>query len=128
MSINEKTEKRLQEERNIWMATVRRDGRPHLVPVWFIWFNNLIYIGMQPGSVKAKNLAQNDKMALSLESGSDVVICEGTAVLMEQPYPDALLKLFNSKYGWDMINDPVHNLFYEVTPAKWLIWTSGDAE
>ncbi len=120
--MDKKTEDRLTNERNIWMATVRPDGRPHLVPVWFVWFQEKIYIGMQPGSVKANNLEKNDRIALSLEDGSDVVICEGTAVILEQPYPDELIALFHSKYGWDMIGDPVHNLFFEVNPKKWLRW------
>ena len=124
MTLSPKTENRLNEERNIWMATVRPDGRPHLVPIWFVWLNNLIYIGMEPGSVKANNLAKNPKIALSLEDGSDVVICEGTAVTLHQPYSDELLALFKSKYGWDMIGDPVHNLFFEITPNKWLGWES----
>lgn len=126
--MNEKTKSRLTTERNIWMATVRPSGRPHLVPVWFVWFEEKIYIGMQPGSVKANNLEQNDQIALSLEDGVNVVICEGTAVTLQKPYPTQLVGLFDSKYGWDMNNDAVHNLFIEVTPNKWLIWTGSDAE
>ena len=30
-----KVHHRSETEANIWFATVRADGRPHLVPVWF---------------------------------------------------------------------------------------------
>lgn len=110
------------------MATVRTNGRPHLVPVWFVWFEEQFYVGMEPSSVKARNLANNPNMSLSLEDGVRVVICEGTAVPLQQPYPPTLITLFQEKYGWDMINDPKHNHFIRMTPKKWLTWTGGDAE
>src|SRR5256885_2571611 len=28
---------RLRHEPIIWLSSVRPDGRPHLVPVWFLW-------------------------------------------------------------------------------------------
>lgn len=104
------------------MATVRPDGRPHLVPVWYVWHDEKIYIGMQPHSVKAKNLAHNPHLALSLEDGDDVVICEGTAVSIHKPYHQALINLFQTKYSWNIVTDAEHNYFIEVTPKKWLTW------
>ncbi|HIP71175.1 MAG TPA: pyridoxamine 5'-phosphate oxidase family protein, partial [Anaerolineae bacterium] len=35
---------RLGREMTIWLATVRRDGRPHLTPLWFIWLDGKIYV------------------------------------------------------------------------------------
>jgi hypothetical protein len=28
---------RLRHEPIIWLSSVRPDGRPHLVPIWFLW-------------------------------------------------------------------------------------------
>lgn len=30
-------ERRLREERIAWLTTVRADGQPQSVPVWFLW-------------------------------------------------------------------------------------------
>ena len=30
-------EERLRSNEMIWLVTVRRDGRPHSIPVWFLW-------------------------------------------------------------------------------------------
>ena len=30
-------EERLRDSRNYWLATVRPDGRPHVMPVWAVW-------------------------------------------------------------------------------------------
>lgn len=125
--MNQQTEQRLQTERNIWMATVRSDGRPHLVPVWFVWQNGRFYIGMQPASVKARNLAHNPHIALSLEDGTNVVICEGTAVVIPTPYPPAIINQFKAKYDWDISTDREYGHLIGITPAKWLTWTGIDA-
>jgi hypothetical protein len=40
MARKKNMEERLSGERNVWIATVRPDGRPRLVPVWFSWVEN----------------------------------------------------------------------------------------
>ena len=32
-----RAERRLREEQIIWLTTVRSDGQPQSVPVWFFW-------------------------------------------------------------------------------------------
>src|SRR5215213_9005621 len=31
-------EERLRESHNYWLATTRPDGRPHVFPIWGVWF------------------------------------------------------------------------------------------
>ena len=123
-----KTEQRLQTERNIWLATNRADGRPHLVPVWFVWHDGRFYIGMQANSVKARNLARNPKVSLALEDGVHVVTCEGTAVSVPPPVPKAVNQVFQAKYDWNFATDDKYTLLVQITPDKWLTWTGDDAE
>ncbi|HLE28937.1 MAG TPA: pyridoxamine 5'-phosphate oxidase family protein, partial [Anaerolineales bacterium] len=61
---------RLDSAQNVWVATVRPDGRPHLVPVWFVMDGGRWYICTAPDSVKARNLQTNSRIALALEDGS----------------------------------------------------------
>ena len=61
---------RLAKERNVWIVTVRRDGRPHMVPVWFVWFESKIYVCIEPESVKGRNILLNRNVTLALEDGS----------------------------------------------------------
>ena len=30
-------DQRLRTDQIAWLGTVRPDGRPHLVPIWFLW-------------------------------------------------------------------------------------------
>src|SRR4029434_4092759 len=52
---------RLGKERNIWIATVRRDGRPHIVPVWFACVDDRIYVCIEAQSVKGRNLRSGER-------------------------------------------------------------------
>src|SRR5881296_3878724 len=96
---------RLSKERNIWIVTVRPDGRPHMVPVWYAWQGEKIYLCTEPESVKARNLAHNYNACLALEDGSHPVICEGKARFLEKPWPEEVVAVFQRKYAWEILSE-----------------------
>ena len=59
-------EARLGRESEIWLATVRYDGRPHLVPLWFIWLDGKIYVATGANTQKFANLRGNQSVSLAL--------------------------------------------------------------
>jgi F420H(2)-dependent biliverdin reductase len=85
---------KLINEKNIWIASVRADGRPHLVPVWFTWHSGKIYLSIDPKSVKSRNVSLNPNVVLALEDGSHPVICEGLASPVLPPLPEEVIRLF----------------------------------
>lgn len=91
---------RLQQEPIIWLSTVRPDGRPHLVPVWFLWDGATILIFSKLDQ-KIRNLRSSLHVVLALEaahSGDDVVLIEGTADLcVNEPSPNT--PAYVTKYG-----------------------------
>jgi len=114
--------RRLDVDRNIWLATVRPDGRPHLTPIWFVWDGAAFYVCTQQNTVKARNLAHNAHAALSLEDGSSVVICEGQAEVFPAPWPAPICARFQTKYDWDIRVDLDYTLLLRIIPDKWLVW------
>lgn len=112
----------LDEEKNIWLATVRPDLKPHLVPVWFIWDDEIFYICIYNKSVKFLNIAQNELVSVALENGTDPVICEGFAERMDRPWPEKIVKLFKKKYDWDIRTDKEYDELIRISPQKWLLW------
>ena len=112
--------RRLAGEQNIWFASVRPDGRPHLAPVWFVFFEGRVYIGTDPRSVKSRNVQRNPHVSLALEGAAKPVICEGTARVLAPPYPEGLLAAFLQKYEWDVPSDGQYNQVVEISPSKWL--------
>lgn len=95
---------RLRDEPILWLGTVRPDGRPHLVPVWFLWDGASIYIYSQPAAQKLRNLAANDRVTLALEAanrGGDIVIIEGTAEVMDVADAPDVIPPYTTKYEQD---------------------------
>lgn len=107
---------RLDEARNVWVATVRPSGQPHLVPVWFVIDGGRWYLCTAPGSVKARNLGRNPRLALALEDGDHPYVVEGEARPVE-PSPNVVQK-FKTKYDWDITTDPVYTQVFEVAVRK----------
>ncbi|HEY6795812.1 MAG TPA: pyridoxamine 5'-phosphate oxidase family protein [Kineosporiaceae bacterium] len=70
-------EARLVASRSYWLATVRPDGRPHVVPRWGVWLDNRFWYDGAPSTRHARNLDDNPACALHLESGTEVVIVDG---------------------------------------------------
>ncbi len=119
---SEQINRRLQEEQIIWVATVRPDGAPHLVPVWFVWDVDRLYICISPISRKARNLARNPRVAVSLPDGRNVVIVEGTATPATSDERERVAALFLSKYDWNIQTDTTYTLLVKITPEKFLAW------
>jgi PPOX class probable F420-dependent enzyme len=77
-----RAERRLREERIIWLVTVRRNGMPQPLPVWFLWEGDTVLIFTRPGTQKLANLEHNPKAALHLDGdgrGGDIIVLEGEA-------------------------------------------------
>ena len=118
-------QERLSTARNIWLASVRPNGAPHLIPIWFVVHHGLIYVCTPPDSVKVRNLRRNPRIALALEDGSVPVILEGTAMLMNHTdAPEEVIPMFKRKYGWDIVLSEPHYIIIAVTPRKTLTWNS----
>ena len=62
-----------------WIATVRPDSRPHVMPVWGVWLDEVFYFSSGRQSKKIRNLATNAHCVVSVQDGTDCVIVEGEA-------------------------------------------------
>lgn len=119
-------EARLGRESVIWMSTVRRDGRPHLAPLWYVWIEGKIYISTGAATQKFTNMRDNQNVALALPDGSNVLIIEGEAHVAARELIDKLADYFFNKYEWDFrYDDTAKWQLVEVTPLKILAWGDG---
>lgn len=67
----------LQAFRSIWLSTTRPDGRPHAVPVWYIWDGRHLYLISDRNFQKSRNLAHQPWIIVHAGDGDDVIILEG---------------------------------------------------
>jgi PPOX class probable F420-dependent enzyme len=117
MTLDLQIERRLQMEQNLWLATVRSTGTPHLVPIWFVWVAGKIYLCTGADSVKVRNLAQNPHVAIALEDGSQPIVIEGRAQPIELA-PAAVVAEFQRKYDWAITTDDTYTQVIEIEPTK----------
>ncbi|ADU08825.1 MULTISPECIES: TIGR03618 family F420-dependent PPOX class oxidoreductase [Micromonospora] len=118
-------EDRLARERNVWLCTLRRDGSPHVTPVWFVYADGVWWIGCEGRSVKARNVTADPRVSLALEDGVHPVVAEGEARVHRTGFPPEVVAAFAKKYGgWD-IRQPVtpdgERVLLEVPVRRWLL-------
>lgn len=70
---------RLATERIVWLCTLRRNGSPHVTPVWFVFVRGTWWIGADRASVKLRNIENDPRVSLALEGGEAPVVAEGHA-------------------------------------------------
>ena len=74
-----KVEERLTTALHYWLATVRPDGTPHVVPRWGVWLRGRFFYDGAPTTRHARNVERHPTCALHLESGAEAVIVEGAS-------------------------------------------------
>lgn len=124
-------EPRLVEAQNYWLCTVRPDGRPHAIPKWGVWIAGRLYFDGSSQTRHARNIVENPRVAIHLESGDEAVILEGYCrplpgpgkALGEQVAREYARKYAERGYAPEPTQWDAGGL-YEVTPCKVLAWTS----
>jgi PPOX class probable F420-dependent enzyme len=97
------------------VTTLRRDGWPVALPVWFVVVDRLIYLKTFPTLVKAKRIARDPRASFVVEDGETwtelrAVTLSATADLLpEGPEADAARRALAAKYP-PGIDVPVHRL------------------
>lgn len=129
----------LSEPRIARMATANREGQPHVVPVWYAWDGNTLWISAYADTRKVKDLQENPLISVaidevSLEGKTQAVILEGKAVLLYEP-AELLKRQFTwiySRYvGADHVSEPIYqdwindpqNTLIKLTPNKIYVWS-----
>jgi PPOX class probable F420-dependent enzyme len=78
--------------RTATIATIGRDGHPHVAPVWFTLDGQDVVFSTSSSSAKAKNLGRDPRVALSVDDDTPpfaFVTIKGQAQLIR--YPDDFL-------------------------------------
>ena len=96
-----RTDARLRREVICWLTTIRPDGTPVPVPVWFLWDGSSIVIFSQPETGKIRNLAHSPRAAVNLNSspgGGEIVVLRGEAHVDRSIAPADATPAYLEKY------------------------------
>jgi PPOX class probable F420-dependent enzyme len=123
----------LRSEPVVWMSTVRPDGVPHLIPIWFSWDGDAILVASKPAAQKVRNIRANPVVMLALgqpDEDFDVGLLEGRAELLDVPSRDLLPASHLAKYRAPMAAIGLtpeeflatYTQIIRITPTRYLPW------
>lgn len=123
----------LRTEPVVWLSSVRPDGAPHLVPIWFSWDGRELLIASKPHAQKVRNIRSNPSVMLALgaaEDDFDVGLLEGRAEALAEPASRILPRSHLTKYRDQMgaigLTEEeflaTYSLVIRVTPTRFLPW------
>ena len=92
----------LEQATTYWLGTVRRDGRPHVAPVWAVWLDGALYFSTGERSVKARNLAREPRSVISVEGKLHLVIEGTTERVADEAEMQRMVDAYSPKYNWRM--------------------------
>jgi PPOX class probable F420-dependent enzyme len=101
----ERAERRLRTDIIGWLTTVRADGTPVPIPVWFFWDGEELLLYSRPGQAKLAHLTARPRVSLHLDSdrkNGDIVTVLGDARLSPSDPPADQLPAYVAKYASSM--------------------------
>jgi nitroimidazol reductase NimA-like FMN-containing flavoprotein (pyridoxamine 5'-phosphate oxidase superfamily) len=129
----EDAEERLTKGGWFWLATVRPNGAPHVMPLLAVWSISSLYVASKGTSRKSRNLVAEGRCVITADAGDMHLIVEGEARRVRD---EATLRrasdAFEAIYGWPTVvktdkldaeygaptsGGPPYDV-YEITPTK----------
>lgn len=98
----ERAQSRLRHNLMAWLTTVRADGQPVTVPVWFLLRDDdTILLYSKPTAAKLRSIVQNPKVSLALDVcdlGRNIVRLQGVATAADDQLPADQNPAYLAKY------------------------------
>ena len=99
------------------LATVREDGSPHVVPVWYRYDESVFFVLTEGSSKKARNINRDPRVELCIDDRErapyHTVIVRGRATI--EPYPGDAWRLALAVH---YLGEEGGRLYVESTPAS----------
>ena len=117
----------LESARQYWFATVRPDGRPHVVPLDGMWIDDGWYYGGSPETVHARTVLTNPEAVMHLPDPWRAVIVEGRVdhIELDAIEAEAMAARASAKYPEYGEQPAGHYTTVRcLRPRRILAWTS----
>jgi nitroimidazol reductase NimA-like FMN-containing flavoprotein (pyridoxamine 5'-phosphate oxidase superfamily) len=95
-----------EQDRTYWLATVRPDGRPHVVPLLGLWLDDAFYFLTGKTTRREENLSRNSRCVMTTSSTTlpalDLIV-EGTCrKIGDNAMLDHVAEAYGAKMGWPL--------------------------
>ncbi|WP_189823659.1 pyridoxamine 5'-phosphate oxidase family protein [Streptomyces finlayi] len=117
---------RLERETDIWVATADGDGVPYLVPLWFRWDGEALWLATRTTNPTGRNLHESGLVRLAFGHTRDVVLIDGTVESFgAEEVPTEAADAFVARWGWDprrSAGSARPYAYYRVVPRAVQAW------
>lgn len=94
-------ERRLTQGGWRWLATVRPDGAPHVVPVFGAWSEPVVFVSSKDTARKSRNLDADGRCVLTTDVDGVHLVVEGTASpVRDEATLERASATFRQVYDW----------------------------
>lgn len=119
-------DERLTQAQIAWFSSVRPDGSPHTVPVWFVHDEDCIWVASSPSSRKVANVSRNDRVAIAVDGSAPRTLVAQTRVdLLDDPeeHPGIVADYARKYSGYDITDHSVAGqlVLMRLTITRWLL-------
>jgi PPOX class probable F420-dependent enzyme len=83
-----------------WLATINRDGSPHVTGVGALWVDDAFWFETGDGTRKARNLARDPRCSLSVATHDFDLVVDGEAEKITDPATVAVMAERWAAGGW----------------------------
>jgi predicted pyridoxine 5'-phosphate oxidase superfamily flavin-nucleotide-binding protein len=109
----------LERQKDLWLATADRQGRPHLIAVSAWWDGKRLIVTTTASSRTARNLAANPAARVAIGAPDDVIVLDVRAVNSAAVSDSAeLAEGFTAAVGWDPREMGEGWMFFELEPKR----------
>lgn len=118
------TRRRLGRDVDVWVATADPDrGTPYLVPLSFLWDDEVVWLATAAASPTARNLRATGRLRLGFGHTRDVTLVEGHAEVVPATQIDTEFgDRFAGATGFDPRAESGEYLYFRVTPDRIQAW------
>jgi nitroimidazol reductase NimA-like FMN-containing flavoprotein (pyridoxamine 5'-phosphate oxidase superfamily) len=121
----------------VWLGTADPDGSPHVVPLWFVWPDDAMYVSTRREGRTWRNARSDPRVSVSIDLGRSWteiagIVVEGVAepLAAEHPTMRGPISAWHEKYrpllageGFERFAGEVRRLgFLRVEPRRVLSW------
>ena len=77
---DEELEEFLARQWTVRVATAAEDGTPHVIPLWFVWLDGVMYLNSTLGNVTVDNITRSGKASAVVDDGETYDTLRGVVV------------------------------------------------
>ena len=112
------------------IATVRQNGTPQVVPMWFLWEHGTMYMSTRTWAAKLKHLRRNPHVAVVVDvmeapMKNKVVTIDGTADILTDGVREMTTRIYEKYLGAEAAKNPqaqqsltAPRVLIKITPKK----------